>query len=43
MCVEFSLITILQSSGVKRLICVPSVLCAANVDEKEAAEGEGIT
>ena len=43
MCVEFSLTTTLQLSSVERSICVPSVLCAANVDRKEAAEGEGIT
>ena len=34
--------TTLQSFSVKRSICVPSVLCAANVNEKKAAEGEGI-
>ena len=35
--------TTLQLFSVKRSICVPSVLYAANVDGKKAAEGEGIT
>ena len=35
--------TTLQLSSVKRLICVPSVLCVTNVNGKEAAKGKGIT
>ena len=42
MYVEFSLTTTLQLFSVKRLIYMPSVLCAANVNEKEAAENEDI-
>ena len=42
MCVGSSLTTTLQSFSVERSICVPSVLCATNVDRKEAAEGGGI-
>ena len=43
MFVKSSLMTTLQSSGVERSIWVPWVLCAVNVDRKEAAEGGGIT
>ena len=34
--------TTLQLFDVKRLIHMPSVLCAANINKKEAAESEGI-
>ena len=43
MYVESSLTTTLQSFSVERLIHVSSVLYTANVDGKEAAEGEDIT
>ena len=43
MFVESSLTTTLQLFRVERSIWVPWVLCAANVDRKEAAEGGGIT